>query len=196
MVQIITKVLKCGLRMCRREGVVDNPMLILMVEYYGLNAQEGVVGNPVCWLWCWGANWGVEVLVTMLGCRLECKNGWNIQNLWVFVIHLEACGVVNTFSVSRLTFRGSFLMYVLPWSTDIHMTKTGFTMLPRVLHKLPSCLVQWDKLVGLNIFTRSRIVGFDQLELLTSPGTSQTSFLSSPVRLWVSSMAQNAPQTC
>ena len=77
MVQIITKVLKCGLRMCRREGVVDNPVLILMVEYYGLNAQErvadtpvlilmmeyyglnaqeGVVGNPVCWLWCWGAN--------------------------------------------------------------------------------------------------------------------------------------------
>ena len=54
----------------------------------------------------------------------------------------------------------------------------------RVLHKLPACLVQKDKLVGLNIFTRSRIVGFDQLELLTSPGSLQAPFLSSPMRLW------------
>ena len=39
-----------------QERVADIPVLVLMMEYYGLNAQEGVVGNPVCWLWCWGAN--------------------------------------------------------------------------------------------------------------------------------------------
>ena len=64
------------------------------------------------------------------------------------------------------------------------MTKIGFTMLPRVFHTFPAFLVQRDKLVGLNIFTRSRIVGFDQLELLTSPGSLQATFLSSPMRLW------------
>ena len=57
-------------------------------KYHGLNAQEG--GS----------------------CKLEYKNGWNIQNLSYI---LEACGVVNISSVSRLTFHGPFLvMYDAP----------------------------------------------------------------------------------
>ena len=44
--------------MHRREGVANNPVLILMVGCYGLNAPEEVADNPVLILMveCYGLN--------------------------------------------------------------------------------------------------------------------------------------------
>ena len=33
-----------------QERVADIPVLVLMMEYYSLNVQERVADNPVCWL--------------------------------------------------------------------------------------------------------------------------------------------------
>ena len=114
MVHIITKVLKCKLRMCRREGVAAiNPVLILMVNTTGwVHRREGVADNQ-SYAAIDGKYHGLNAQEGG-SCKLEYKNGWNIQNLSYI---LEACGVVNISSVSRLTFHGPFLvMYDAPQS--------------------------------------------------------------------------------